>query len=282
MIANLTEGLHNLSSDIYHSDPCPQPSLSSSIANILITQSPLHAWMAHPRLNPNFQPEDVDSRMDIGSIAHAMLLERDESKVVVVSAPDWRTKAAREAREEAHAQGKHAILEHKYGAVQNMVKTAMSYIQTTELRNIFDTGITEQSLFWQEGETWCRARPDLLSADRRVCLDYKTTDSAAPDVFIRQIARMGYDTQAEFYLRSELMKNTTFVFLAQEITEPYSCSLISLSNAYREVGQAKVCRALRIWKECMDTNRWPAYPTSICYAEPSSYQLVDTNEDWQS
>ena len=282
MIANLTEGLHNLSSDIYHSDPCPQPSLSSSIANILITQSPLHAWMAHPRLNPNFQPEDVDSRMDIGSIAHAMLLERDESKVVVVSAPDWRTKAAREAREEAHAQGKHAILEHKYGAVQNMVKTAMSYIQTTELRNIFDTGIAEQSLFWQEGETWCRARPDLLSADRRVCLDYKTTDSAAPDVFIRQIARMGYDTQAEFYLRSELMKNTTFVFLAQEITEPYSCSLISLSNAYREVGQAKVCRALRIWKECMDTNRWPAYPTSICYAEPSSYQLVDTNEDWQS
>lgn len=282
MIANLTEGLHNLSSDIYHSDPCPQPSLSSSIANILITQSPLHAWMAHPRLNPNFQPEDVDSRMDIGSIAHAMLLERDESKVVVVSAPDWRTKAAREAREEAHAQGKHAILEHKYGAVQNMVQTAMSYIQTTELRNIFDTGIAEQSLFWQEGETWCRARPDLLSADRRVCLDYKTTDSAAPDVFIRQIARMGYDTQAEFYLRSELMKNTTFVFLAQEITEPYSCSLISLSNAYREVGQAKVCRALRIWKECMDTNRWPAYPTSICYAEPSSYQLVDTNEDWQS
>ena len=282
MIANLTEGLHNLSSDIYHSDPCPQPSLSSSIANILITQSPLHAWMAHPRLNPNFQPEDVDSRMDIGSIAHAMLLERDESKVVVVSAPDWRTKAAREAREEAHAQGNHAILEHKYGAVQNMVKTAMSYIQTTELRNIFDTGIAEQSLFWQEGETWCRARPDLLSADRRVCLDYKTTDSAAPDVFIRQIARMGYDTQAEFYLRSELMKNTTFVFLAQEITEPYSCSLISLSNAYREVGQAKVRRALRIWKECMDTNRWPAYPTSICYAEPSSYQLVDTNEDWQS
>ena len=282
MIANLTEGLHNLSSDIYHSDPCPQPSLSSSIANILITQSPLHAWMAHPRLNPNFQPEDVDSRMDIGSIAHAMLLERDESKVVVVSAPDWRTKAAREAREEAHAQGKHAILEHKYGAVQNMVQTAMSYIQTTELRNIFDTGIAEQSLFWQEGETWCRARPDLLSADRRVCLDYKTTDSAAPDVFIRQIARMGYDTQAEFYLRSELMKNTTFVFVAQEITKPYSCSLISLSNAYREVGQAKVCRALRIWKECMDTNRWPAYPTSICYAEPSSYQLVDTNEDWQS
>lgn len=282
MIANLTEGLHNLSSDIYHSDPCPQPSLSSSIANILITQSPLHAWMAHPRLNPNFQPEDVDSRMDIGSIAHAMLLERDESKVVVVSAPDWRTKAAREAREEAHAQGKHAILEHKYGAVQNMVQTAMSYIQTTELRNIFDTGIAEQSLFWQEGETWCRARPDLLSADRRVCLDYKTTDSAAPDVFIRQIARMGYDLQAYFYLRSPVLENATWVYLAQEITPPYSCSLISLSNAYLEVARVKFTRALRLWAECLAMNRWPAYSTQIHYAEPSAWQLTDTNEDWQS
>jgi hypothetical protein len=281
MIANLTEGLHNLSSDIYHSDPCPQPSLSSSIANILITQSPLHAWMAHPRLNPNFQPEDVDSRMDIGSIAHAMLLERDESKVVVVSAPDWRTKAAREAREEAHAQDEHAILEHKYGAVQNMVKTAMSYIQTTELRNIFDTGIAEQSLFWQEGETWCKARPDLLSADRRVCLDYKTTESAQPDTFIRQIPRLGYDTQASWYSRGmgALGPETEFVFLAQEITEPYSCSLIGLSNAYKEVARLKVERALHIWRECVNTNRWPAYSTKILYAEPTSYQMAELEND---
>ena len=281
MIANLEPGLHNLSSDVYHADPCVKPSLSSSIANVLLQQSPLHAWMQHPRLNPNFQRE-VDSRFDLGSAAHTMLLERDESKVVIVEADDWRTKAAREARDNAQANGQYAILARQYADVQKMVQAAHSYIQTTELRDILDTGVAEQSLIWQEGDVWCRARPDMLSADRRVCLDYKTTDSAAPDVFIRQIPRMAYDVQAYFYLRSPVLENATWVYLAQEITAPYSCSLISLSNAYLEVARAKVMRAIRLWGECLATNRWPAYSTQIHYAEPSAWQLTDTNEDWQS
>jgi|ERR1700677_294502 len=285
MIANLEPGLHNLSSDIYHADPCVKPSLSSSIANVLLTQSPLHAWMAHPRLNPNFQRES-DSRADIGSAAHAIFLERDESKIVIVQANDWRTNAAKQARDDAHAQGKYAILEAKFAAVKQMVTRAESYLNETELRGILDTGSPERSIIWQEGETWCKARPDLLSADRRVCLDYKTTESAQPDTFIRQIPRLGYDTQASWYSRGmgALGHETEFVFLAQEITEPYSCSLIGLSNAYKEVARLKVERALHIWRECVDTNRWPAYSTKILYAEPTSYQMAELESqsgDWR-
>ena len=274
MIANLTEGLHSLSMDVYQADPCPKPSLSSGIANILLMQSPAHAWLAHPRLNPAYQ-QDHDSRLDQGSIAHAMLLERDESAVVVVDAPDWRTKAAKEARDAAWANGKHAILAHKFEAVQNMVAAALSYIQTTELRGIFDTGTPEQSLVWQEGDIWCRARPDLLRG--RVILDYKTTDSANPDVFIRQIPRMGYDVQSFHYSHglAAIGDEAEFILLIQEIQAPYSCSLIGLSNAYKEVARLKWERALRIWGECLESNRWPAYPTQIHYAEPSSYQMLD-------
>ena len=276
MIANLTPGMHNLSMEIYQADPCPKPSLSSGIANILLTQSPAHAWLAHPRLNPAYQRE-FDSRFDLGSAAHTALLERDESKIVIVEADDWRTKAAREARDAAQADGRYAILARQYADVQKMVSAAHSYIQSTELRGIFDTGSPEQSLVWQEGDVWCRARPDLLSADRRAMLDYKTTDSANPEVFIRQIPRMGYDGQASWYSRGmeAIGHDTEFIFLTQEITEPYSCSLVGLSNAYKEVARLKVERALRIWRECTETNRWPAYPTEICYAEPTAYQLAD-------
>lgn len=309
MIANLEPGIHNLSAEVYHADPCVKPSLSSSIANVLLQQSPLHAWMAHPRLNPNFTRES-DSRFDLGSAAHTMLLERDESKVVIVEADDWRTKAAREARDQAQANGQYAILARQYADVQKMVQAAHSYIQTTELRGLLDTGTPEQSLVWQEGDVWCRARPDLLSADRRVCLDYKTSDSAHPEVFGRQIGRLGYDLQAEHYLRAlehccPLHKpgevivvkdpggfkgalaigylSATFVFLVQEISPPYACSLISLSNAYRAVGESKLQRAYKIWSECLATNRWPAYPANICYTEPTSYQLADLDThtaDW--
>ena len=281
MIANLTEGLHSLSMDVYQADPCPTPSLSSGIANILLMQSPAHAWLAHPRLNPAYQ-QDHDSRLDQGSIAHAMLLERDESAVVVVDAPDWRTKAAKEARDAAWANGKHAILAHKFEAVQNMVAAVFSFAQRTELRNVFDTGIVERSLVWREGEIWCRARPDIISSDMRIVVDYKTCDSAQPDAVARQIGRMGYDVQASLYTRGmkEIGHGVEFIFLFQEISAPYACSLIGLANAYKEVGDAKVDSALKIWAECTDTDRWPAYSDRVLYAEPPVWEISRLDEQW--
>ena len=34
----------------YHKDPSPTPSLSSSIAKLLVNESPYHAYRQHPRL----------------------------------------------------------------------------------------------------------------------------------------------------------------------------------------------------------------------------------------
>ena len=45
----LVTGWHELSDEVYHADPCPSPSLSSSIANLVIDKSLMHAWRAHPR-----------------------------------------------------------------------------------------------------------------------------------------------------------------------------------------------------------------------------------------
>lgn len=271
----MTPGIYNLTSDEYHADPAPVPSLSSSIASILLNQSPQHAYLAHPRLNPFFERSST-SRFDLGSAAHMMLLERSNSKIVIVQADDWRTKAAKEARDAAQAQGNYAVLERQYNDIVEMVASARGYIGTTELSAILRHGIPEQSVFWQEGEIWCRARPDMLSADQAVILDYKTSDSAAPEHFAKQIGRMNYDLQAEFYLRG--VPNATFVFLVQEITPPYACSLISLSNAYREVGQLKVKRAIKIWSECMESQRWPGYTSKILYAEPKAWDLMQAEE----
>jgi hypothetical protein len=100
----MNPGIYNLTAENYHADPAPVASLSSSIANILIDQSPLHAYLAHPRLNLRYQREE-DSRFDLGSAAHMMLLERREDKIVRVQAKDWRTNAAKDARAAAQATG---------------------------------------------------------------------------------------------------------------------------------------------------------------------------------
>lgn len=266
-----------LTSAEYHADPGVRPSLSNSIAKILIEQSPAHAWLAHPRLNPNYVP-DEESKFDIGTAAHMMVLEKRVDGIVIIDAPDWRTKAAKEARDVARANGQTPMLRHQFDKTEQMVVAAHNFIDTTELAGILVTGSTEQTLMWEEDGTYCRCKPDILSADKRIIVDYKSTENAEPEAFIRQIARMSYDLQAEWYTRG--IKDMTgvepiFVFLVQEVSPPYACSLISLSNAYRQVGQSKVERALAIWGKCVRDNSWPAYGTQIRYAEPSPWQMID-------
>jgi hypothetical protein len=277
----MTPGIHQLTAEQYHADPAPIASLSSSIANILLDQSPLHAWLAHPRLNANYTREEK-SRFDLGSAAHMMLLERREDKIVRVQADDWRTKAAKEARDAAQANGQFAVLERQYVDIVAMCTAAQDYLLATELGDLLATGDPERTVLWQEGAMWYRARPDLMSKDRRIMLDYKTTDSAAPDAFAKVLGRLSYDLQAEFYLRGLQAitgrEDSVFIFLVQESAPPYCCSLISLSNAYREVGQLKVARATKIWEKCVATNSWPGYSGNVLYCEPKPWNLIDAEE----
>jgi PDDEXK-like domain of unknown function (DUF3799) len=273
----MTPGLYNLTAENYHADPAPTASLSSSIAKILLDKSPMHAWMAHPRLNPNFEREE-DSRFDLGSAAHMMLLERRTDRIVRVQADDWRTKAAKEARDTARANGQFAILERQFADVMAMCAAAQNYLLTTELGDILATGDPEQTIVWRDGEIWCRARPDLMMPDRRICVDYKSTASAAPEFVTRQLGRMGYDLQAEFYRRGiEAITgvNPEFVFLFQEIEKPYACSLVGLSNTFRAVGQAKVQHAINLWTECVMKNSWDGYTNRVIYAEPSPWEMAE-------
>jgi len=278
----MQQGIFNITAENYHADPCPTASLSNSIASILLDQSPLHAWLAHPRLNPNYTRE-ADTRFDLGSAAHMMLLERREDKIVRVQADDWRTKAAKEARAAAQANGQYAVLERQYGDIVSMCTAAQDYLLTTELGDMLATGDAEQAVLWQEANTfgdkvlWYRSRPDLISNDRRVVLDYKSTSSAAPDFVSKQIGRMNYDLQSEFYTRGmkSIGHDTTFVFLFQEITPPYACSLISLSNTFREVGKLKLKRAMALWETSLTTNTWPGYTNKILYAEPKPWDAAE-------
>lgn len=287
--------LPGLSAEQYHADPAPEPSLSSSIAKILLTQSPRHACLAHPRLNAAYVAEEPSNTMDFGSAAHALLLERDEAPIVWIDAPDFRTKAAQEARDDARAAGKFAVLARHKPTLVEMVKQAWATIEQSEFKGILETGEAEQTLVWADyGHNgpyvrmpsdlsdkvpiaYCRARFDLLASHRGVIIDYKSTTDASPDAFIRQIARMGYDVQAEFYCRGlrNIGYDPLFVFLVQENTAPFACSLVGLSNAYREIGKAKVMRAVNIWAECMRTGTWPSYTPMVHYAEPAAWQLQE-------
>lgn len=275
------------------------PRLNYSTAKILLAQSPHHAWLAHPLLNPNYE-EKHKAEFDLGTAAHDLLLEGGTAKVCVIEPELYRSKptkdnpegnipkgwtndAIRAARDEAYTNKLTPVLPWEYAGVKQMVEAARAFIAKSELKGIFEQGKCEQELQWNDDGIACRGRADFITDDRSIILDYKTTNDANPEAFIRQISRMQYDLQAAFYcngvafegypINNPLFEKPRFVFLVQETAAPYACSLVALSNAWIEIAQERYRKALNIWRDCLESNKWPAYPTQICYADPPAWAL---------
>ena len=259
----------------YHADKIADvPCLSASIATILCNDSPLHAWTAHPKLNPNFVPEDTKAT-DIGRIVHALLLE-GFSVAAILDYPDWRTKEARTARDAARQAGKIPLLSKDWTHVEAMVYAAHRQLGAhAEAKNAFTDGKPEVTMVWDEDGVACKARIDWLHDDYRFIDDYKTAASANPEQFTRNLFSYGYDIQAAFYLRGLKAitgKDATFRFIAQEKEPPYALSVISLGPDVLMLAEKKILYAIDLWRKCLASGEWPAYPTRVCWAELPTYE----------
>lgn len=268
---------------IHHNVPMADylrlPYLSSSLVTTLNSYSPLHAKYAID--NRSDESPDV---ANIGSAFHSLLLEGDDV-IAVIDAKDWRTNAAKEARDAAIAAGKIPLLPNAVNRVRAMVSAATSYIAASQIAGIFDSGAPEQTIIWQEGEILCRARPDWWTDNHRMMLHLKSTDgSANPDQWVRrQLVPMGYDTAAAFYARGGFAVDQSpdeieQVFLVVEQNPPYGCSLVGMDAANQDIAARKVQRAIDLWQECQKSGKYPCYSTNIYCAEATPWALAEAEK----
>ena len=296
----MTGTIQQIDRDAYHADCTPEASLSASVGKIVVTKSPFHGWLAHPKLNPDYKP-DESTTFDLGTAAHDLILEGGTPRICVIDPQDYRSKpkkigdegsiptgwtnnAIREARDQARQNGLTPILPWDNAVIRNMKDVAMEFVAQSEIAGIFEDGKPEQTLLWQDSGIWCRARVDWLTTDRRVILDYKTSASAQPDWFSRQIASMGYDFQAAFYLRGLKAcghPNAQFVFLAQEIDPPHACSLHGIAPSMMQIAEGRVQQAIDTWRKCLTTGKWPAYDNRVHWAEATAWQMQDYEQSLQ-
>jgi hypothetical protein len=265
-------GFYRMPAAMYHDDPVLAPSLSNSIAKILVNQSPLHAWTAHPRLNPHGQLEKKPNRtMEIGSVAHALLLDKG-ADIVRVDAPNWQSKVAQAERADAYESGLLPILEEDFETAIAMVKVARAELALyPEIAPVLadDGGISEIVAVWRECSVWCRAMIDRCSTSLRTILDYKTTGDSHPDACAARIANNSFQMQEPFYVRGldaldpDCRGRRKFFFLYQEQEPPFACTVHQLDGHYRAIGERQVETAINTWAACMAANRWPSYPRVI-------------------
>lgn len=272
-------GIYAIPAAQYHADPAPAPSLSSSIARELIMSSAHHAWWNHPKLNAAYQREE-NEHFDLGSAAHAFLLE-GETNFVIVPGLDWKKKEAQEARAAARKNGKIALLAHQWVDLQAMVKAANQQLELhQDPPRPLAVGKPERTLIWKEaGDIWCRARLDWLHESGLFIDDYKSTGASAnPEAWTRgPLFNMGHDVQAAFYLRgyrAVFDVDATWRFVVQENYPPFALSVIGMTPATLDLANRKVEYALRLWRECIERDRWPGYPQVTCYAEPPPWELA--------
>jgi len=274
----IAPGFYDIPEADYHADPVKEPSLSNSIAKVMVNESPLHAWGEHSRLNPHYQATHK-SAFDLGSTCHGLLLDQEDN-YCPIDHPDWRTKDAKEQREQAHDSGRIPLLKKDFDRAREMADSARRQLKYHEDAACFlmNTCHSERTMVWQEQNgVWCRSRIDRMTAKSSIVFDYKTTAQGAhPDKWGgRTLYDHGCDMQDAFYSRG--IKTLTgvepaFLFVVQETTPPYALSVISMTPVGKAIGNVKVERAIAMWDWCTKHNKWPGYPNKTAYVDPPIWQ----------
>ena len=268
-------GLYEIDHTDYHADPCPEPSLNNSLIGPLLNSCPATVKHSHPRLNPLYVPKE-SSRMDLGTVAHKLLLGRGRD-YVALDFDDWRTKAAKEARDAARMAGKVPILVDDLATALNMVSAARSQLARFDGPDPFDlsTGKFEVGMFWRdESGVWGRNLIDRLRDDLPIweLWDYKTMGrSANPEAMAlsTHVVDMGYDTQCAMQERGlltlfpQLGGRIKFRWVFQEVDEPYLISVVEPDEATMTIARKKVDYAFKLFADCLANKSWPGYPAKV-------------------
>lgn len=279
LTGKLGPGVHDISSEEYHADPCSAPSMSSTLARLMLNRSPRHAWTAHPRLNPDFEPTDKKT-FDIGRAAHRAVLGKGGDFVaypveLLASNGAASTKGAKEWAEEIRARGMTPVKQDEFDAVNDMAAEIMGRLSFMDMA--FPPARSELTAIAEIDGVMCRAMIDHAPEDPRQPLwDLKTTMDASPQAVMRSMMTYGYDIQAAHY--TEVWKAATgedrkfrFVFVEKE--PPHECCIVELGGDSMTMGRKRTRRAREMWSHCVETGQWPGYPAEIVQLElPEFYQ----------
>lgn len=272
-------GVYEMPDAEYHADPAPEPSLSSTLGRTLLAQSPLHAWTAHPRLNPNFEPVQKKT-FDIGRAAHRVVLGAGADYAVY---PDdilgangaVSTKAAKEWDAEQRENGITPIKREQEDALRAMESQVH---QALEINRIYiSPDDSERVALAEIGGVWCRAMIDNAPPDPKAPLyDFKTCENADPSACERAVMNYGYDFQAAHYLEvweAATGERRPFRFIFQEKSAPHAVTIIELSPDTLAMARKRTARAREIWRNCVRSGHWPSYPPGVHVVDlPAFYQ----------
>lgn len=245
----------------YFKDPALTPSLSASIAHLLVSASPLHAWTDHPRLGG--VKREATKSMSTGDLFHALLLGAGK-ELEILDFDSYKTKAAQEARQAAEDAGKIPVLVEVHAEASSGCRIIANRL--ADLGIELDPKRSELGMFWVDHTTdgepvQCRGLVDSWSPP--VEYDLKSCKRATKEAISSSIAEHGYALQRAAYRRgleanaprSKGRIEQRLLFF--ETAPPYDVVPVRLSALFAELGETLWQRAVDTWAACLRADSWP-------------------------
>ena len=261
----MTARLLDISAAEYFADPGERPTLTQSIAHTLVTKTPAHAYLEHPRLGGG--RDKATAALKSGSLIDALILGGWERKVGIVEFDDFKKKDAQAERDALAAAGKLAVTRPQFHEAQD---TAGILTDKLASRGFRFTGKSQAVILWTEestsGPVECRAMLDHVFIEEGVIWDLKTIHEASTERCAAHTYDYGHDIQRAAYSRAldRLMESKRFggpdfVFLFCEIHPPYCITPSRLDGQFRMIGERRWETAVETWGRCLRANEWPEY-----------------------
>lgn len=293
-------GFYRCSLDVHHSQCTTGVSVTSGILRKMELQTPADVWAFH-MLNPNRWPSQDRPALRLGRAMAAFVEGQMEAVslhfyVLPEDKPRRPTPAQITAYEEGRAS---AAATESVEFWREVDADPRDKITRAEMALIADMGAVlaadpaaaavmggepELTMAWFDEETqlWCLARPDTINFDGTLT-DYKRCSTQGRPFdwrFVdRRITDHGFDQQLAF--GAEAMERlgigwpTAAGIVAQWDQPPHHVILREIQEEDLRFGQFRNRRALRRFRECLDSGFWPGPGQDV-----GAYQRPEKQREW--
>src|SRR5699024_6893735 len=213
--------VYDMPSDEYHANKALGSTSITTLADPELSLSDVYYRLHNREQKPEY---------DVGTLGHALILENSiEDVITLVPYDSYRTKAAREARDEAYKNGLIPVHESEAKPMLDPLDATRDEVLGHPIaRPLLTGGSHEVRLCGEQDGVECKGRLDYYKPDQGIAVDLKLLRSAAPNDVRKQISDLGYYLQRVHY-QNGVQRLTGFrpewywVTVAKE--PPYSVSV---------------------------------------------------------
>lgn len=280
-----TPGLvDGMPAEVYHADPVPSWSLSSTGARDIWPQPGAPAKYLHLRDNPR----PPKAAWTLGTALHTRILGTGAGYVVPVDEHGdpyvrWDTNRCKAQIDDIRAAGYVPLKADDALKVEHMADRILEHPDARALLEA--AGRPEVSAFAQrvvpgfDDPVWLRCRYDWLpETDGGLLIfpDYKSAADASDDAVRKAMGSNGYHRQVDFYERVArllgLAEQVVGVLIVQEKDPPY---LVNVVQPHPDaIARARLLNdyAIELFARCRASGVWPGYSDAVHLLDVLPYQ----------